>query len=243
MKNITNIATSTMNSNKRTFRWGKHNAHAQTVRAGCSLAGLLAALALAFLTPRVAMGSVQVDVGTQTVIGDDATPQTIYLFVNNSGAPITVGSLDFYIQLGDGTGTTPSISSVDLLTGTIFSAGSQNGDINNGPQLQFYGVTKASGPGPAIPSGQSQLAAISFVTTGTASGSFSLSLSTSGGGNTDYFTDTSSPTGIGLSLVNGTLDVVAVPEPVNMALSLFGGLAVLVGGLRRWPRRKAIAGL
>ena len=241
MKDIMN---STMNRNKRTFHRGKQNARAQTVRAGCSMAGLLAALALAFLTPRVAMGSVQVDVGTQTVIGNDATPQTIYLFVNNSGSPVTVGSLDFYIELGSGAGTTPSISSVDLLTGTIFASNNsgQSADPGNESQLQFYSALKASGPsgsGPVIPTGSSQLAAISFVTAGTASGSFALSLSPTVG-TTDYFTDTSSPTGVGLSIVNGTLDVVAVPEPSNALAAVF---MVLFAGFQTLQLRRTRTGI
>jgi hypothetical protein len=227
MKDITN---STMNRNKRTFHRGKQNARAQTVRAGCSMAGLLAVLALAFLTPRVAMGSVQVDVGTQTVIGNDATPQTIYLFVNNSGSPVTVGSLDFYIELGSGAGTTPSNNS------------GQSADPGNESQLQFYSALKASGPsgsGPVIPTGSSQLAAISFVTAGTASGSFALSLSPTVG-TTDYFTDTSSPTGVGLSIVNGTLDVVAVPEPSNALAAVF---MVLFAGFQTLQLRRTRTGI
>ena len=91
-----------------------------------------------------------------------------------------------------------------------------------------------------IPTGSSQLAAISFVTAGTASGSFALSLSPNVG-TTDYFTDTGSPTGIGLSIVNSTLDVVAVPEPVNLALTVFGGSVAFATGYRRWYRRKVSA--
>jgi hypothetical protein len=237
MKNIT---TSTKNRNQRTFCWGRHNTRAQTARTGCSLATLLVALALAFLTPRVAMGALlNVDVGAHSLIADSATPQTIFLSVNNSsGSPITVGALNFFIQLGNGAGTTPFISSVDLLTGTIFSSGSQAGDSGNGPQSQFYAVLKAGGSGPVIPTGSSQLATISFVTVGTTSGSFSLSLSSSGG-STDYFTDTTSPTGIGLSFTPGSLDLVAVPEPVNVALPVFGGLVALGAGYRWWYRRKA----
>ena len=236
MKNIT---TSTVSSNKRIFRRGKHNARAQTVRARCGLVGMLAVVALDFLTPRVAMGALSVDVGTYTLTGDSATPQTIYLSVNNSGSPITVGALNFYIQLGDGTGTTPYISSVDLLTGTIFASNNsgQSADSGNLPQNQFYGVLKASGPvgsGPVIPTGLSQLATISFVTTGTPSGTFSLSF-----GSTDYFTDTTSPVGVGLSFTPGELDLAAVPEPVNVALPIFGGLVALATGCSRWCRRKA----
>ena len=224
MNNMMNNETSIMNLNQRDFRRGTPNACAQTVRTGCGLAWLLAALAFAFLTPRVAMGALEVDVGTHTLIGNDATPQTIYLSIYNSGSPITVGALDFYIQLGDGTGSTPYISSVDLVSGTIFQGNNlgQSGQ-GIGSQLVYYGVAKASGTpgsGPQIPTGQSQLAAISFVTAGTASGSFSLSLNPSAG-TTEYFTDSSSPAGIGLSFMAGTLDVVAVPEPSNTVAAVF----------------------
>ncbi len=171
-----NIATSTSNCGGKVFYRENCNTRAQTVRVGRGLAGSLATLMLVFLTPRVAMGALDldVDVGTQTLIGNDSTPQAVSFYVNNtSGSPITVGGLDFFIELGTGSGTTPSISSVDLLTDTIFANNNegQHADSGNGVQLQYYSVVYASAPAPEIPTGSSLLATVSFVTAGTASGS------------------------------------------------------------------------
>lgn len=39
------------------------------------------------------------------------------------------------------------------------------------------------------------------------------------------------------TLVSWELDITAVPEPVTVALGIFGGLAALLGGLRAWRER------
>jgi hypothetical protein len=232
--------TATKNSIKRTFRRAKQNAREQTARAGCSLPAMLAALALGFLAPRVATGALEnLVVGENYVIGDSQNPQDIYLNVYNSGSQIAVGSLNFVIQLGDGTGTTPSISNVDLKTGTIFSSGLQGAQPGTGEQIGFYGVVTS--PAVDIPQGWSRLATISFVTAGTASGRFDLSLSALDDQGqrvgTDYFTEQYTP--VGLTFSPGYLNVTPVPEPVRAALPLFGGFVALAGGYGWWYRRKA----
>jgi hypothetical protein len=44
---------------------------------------------------------------------------------------------------------------------------------------------------------------------------------------------------VGNQLVSWTLDITAVPEPVNVALGIFAGLALLIVGLRRYRMREA----
>jgi hypothetical protein len=56
---------------------------------------------------------------------------------------------------------------------------------------------------------------------------------------TIFFADMASGGGSGpSSLVTWSLDITAVPEPVNVALGIFGGLAVLGGVCRTKPVRK-----
>ncbi len=46
------------------------------------------------------------------------------------------------------------------------------------------------------------------------------------------------------STLNGwSLDITAVPEPVNVAMAVFGTIAVIVGGVRRYRQRTSLASL
>ena len=200
-------------------------------RSGKVLPLLLVTLALSVLTPRIAQAALSIDVGLQSVTADTAAPQAIEIYVNNDGGPTSVGAMDFYIRLGEGTGTAPYISSVDLLSGTIFESDNsgQSADPGNGPQLQFHEVLKASGAGPVLPTGSSLIGTVSFVTAGITSGTYDLLLSVPGVGDTDFYSDAASPSPLGTIVFNGSLDVVT---PIPEASTVFAAvLALLVAGL------------
>jgi hypothetical protein len=206
---------------------------------------LVAALAYGILGRDDALAQLTLSVGTPTVVGNSATPQSINLVVNNGGSPVTVGALDFYIQLGDGAGASPSISSVDLITATGFALNNsgQSSDPNNSAQLQYFGVLKASGApgsGAVLSSGANTIATVSFVTTGISSGSFPLSVSVAGIGDTTYYTDALIPSALGITINNGTLYISAVPEPRQWSLLMSLGLAAFAFGRRRHRGRGGV---
>ena len=162
--------------------------------------------------------------------------------VDNTAAELlaTLG-IQFNIQIGDGSVTAPLITGVDILTGTIFQnnnttpSGGQDGDNTWRWEI---GTTAATSPYPSVPTGYSTVATVTFDTTGFSSGTWDLSLTTPQG-STAYI-DTNTPVGpLPMTITDGTLTVLPVPEPINAALPIFGGLVVLAGGLGQWCRRAA----
>ena len=127
--------------------------------------------------------------------------------------------------------------------GTLLFGSNNNGDLGAGDlsgglgQI-FLRYTSTSSGTVTLGAGTFDLATVTFDTTGIGAGVYSWSAATSPNG-VSYFTDTSLGGVLNPTLFGGTLTV--VPEPVNVALSIFGGLAVLAGALRWWCRRKASA--
>lgn len=78
-----------------------------------------------------------------------------------------------------------------------------------------------------------KLATVTFDTTGFESGSWAL---TFGGTKYNPFGDPGNE--IFPTFTSGQINVTPVPEPVHLALPIFGGLAVLIGGVRQWCCRK-----
>ena len=54
-----------------------------------------------------------------------------------------------------------------------------------------------------------------------------------------FFADTT-PGGGQAQLTGWSLDITAVPEPVNVAMGIFGTIVVVVGGVRRYRRRASL---
>jgi len=174
--------------------------------------------------------------------------QTFTFSVQNDGGSVflTGVQLDLIVGNGDvvigGSGGAPAFQSVSLLApGSLFS-GNNNGDLGAGNfgslQQLFQRSTSTSSGSVTLNAGTFNLATVTFDTTGIGPGDYSWSAATSPNG-ISFFTDTSPGGVLGATLFDGTLSV--VPEPVNVALTIFGSLVALNGGLRWWSRRKAMA--
>lgn len=200
---------------------------------------LVAVLTLSL--PLVSQAALIFDVGTHPDVS--AANPTITLSLQNNGlSSLVVGGADvfFTIQAGGPTVNTsgnPSLS-LNLLTGTVFGNGAygQTAYLTPfGPQSQGWGLFNFTGNNFAtIDAGQSvtlgTLTFDSFPTIGTYSLSFS---------GTQFYGQSGNEI-TPFNLINGSLTV--VPEPVHVALPIFGGIAGLIGGVRRWSRRKAKTG-
>jgi len=195
-------------------------------------------LSLVLISPAAA--GLFLDVGNITLSPNQADQQRVFQVQNTGGAPVETLGIQFNIQIADGSAIilTPTITHVDILTGTIFQDDntSQGGRMDTVRRWEVYTLENGSPPKPSVPTGFSTVATVTFDTTGFSAGSWGLSFSVPSG-STAYFDASGNP--LAMTLYDGTLTV--VPEPVNVALSIFGGLAVLTGGLRFWCRRKASA--
>jgi hypothetical protein len=173
------------------------------------------------------------DPGNVTLTGGLATPQTFTLYVDNtSPTPVAVGALDFFIQLGNGQGTSPAITGIDLEHGTVFDGHSsgQTGDPSNSPQLLFFESVKSVGTTLVLQPALNKLATISIVTTGMSQGQLPLLLSVPGVGETAYLSDTASPFPLAMDILSGTLKVVSadpVPDGGSTAALLLAPLLIL----------------
>lgn len=159
---------------------------------------------------------------------------------NNAGTGVALNGVELNLIIGDGSGTGPAIEAVSVVTPGTLMFGSNNsgdlgsGDLSGGHGQIFERYTATSSGTVTLAPGTSDLATVTFDTTSVVPGDYSWSAKTSPNG-VSYFTDTSGQ--VFPTLGDGTLTV--VPEPVDVALPIFGGLAVLAGGLHRWCRRKA----
>jgi hypothetical protein len=137
------------------------------------------------------------------------------LFVNNTGSARTVNGIGVYLETASGG---PSITGVDVLTGTIFGAVANNGQNgvgtgNQGIPTFFYQETSTtSGNTVTVAPGLSKFASATFNTTGVAPGTYSYTLNSSFG--PSFYTTTGGD--INPTIVAGTLTV--VPEPEATAL-------------------------
>ena len=188
-----------------------------------------------------AWGGLVIDAGTHALDGGSASLQTVELWVNNTEAsPIAVGSLDFYVQLGNGSGSAPAIANVNLVTGTIFAADNlgQSAFSGNTAQLQYHAVLENSTPAthPEIPVGLSKLATLSLDTWGYASGLIELKLMGTDWGDTGYLDPSVSPLAVTTTINNGWLNITPVPEPNTTAV--VGGLLLGTGLMIRRLRTR-----
>ncbi|MBX2851211.1 MAG: PEP-CTERM sorting domain-containing protein [Phycisphaeraceae bacterium] len=140
------------------------------------------------------------------------------VLINVTGGDAVEG-INLFLEVGDGS-SGPTITSVDLLTGTLFD-GNNFGQNSLGPvssrqaaegTLTSAGTVNADG----------LLARVVFDTTGITDGTFDLNLDTSIG--TTSFLDTVGGN-IATNLTSGTLNI--VPEPTSLALLGIGSLMLV----------------
>lgn len=181
------------------------------------------------------------DVGNFSLLPNQANQLRVFQVENTGGAPVETLGIQFNIQIADGSASVvaPTITLVDILTSTIFQNDNngQGGAMDTVHRWEVNTLENITPPKPSVPTGFSTVATVTFDTTGFSAGTWSLSLTTPAA-STAYF-DPVSGNRLAMTIFDGTLSV--VPEPVNVALPIFGSLVVLFGGARRWCRRKASA--
>jgi hypothetical protein len=187
-------------------------------------------------TAATTQAQLTINVGSITVtggpgaLGSDLNP-TIQLNLNNPGSAVFIGGMDFAIKIAAGG---PSISSVDLLTGTIFES-NHTGPIpvSTTDHSQCYTLSRdlTLSP-PQLPSGSSLIASVTLNTSGVSPGTYDLLLSSSDG-QTAYYDAAGNP--VGVNIANGSLTV--VPEPEQYAAVAGIGLLVVAVARRLSLRR------
>ena len=206
-------------------------------RSQLVLCGLLAA-GLQICSTHAAV-ILNVDLGDRPLVGNTAG-QTVDLYIDNIGdTTLQASGLTFVLQLVGGGGISgPSVTAVNVLTGTPWQGLTLLANPQSqGPALWDLRYVDISGGYAELAAGShTKLATVTFDTTGFESGSWAL---TFGGTKYNQFL---TGTEFFPTFTSGQINVSAVPEPVDVALPIFGGLAVLIGGVRRWCRQKASAG-
>ena len=156
--------------------------------------------------------------------------QAVHFFATGIGAENGADGLEFDVQIGDGgaflggTDTAPTITSIDLITGTVWaSSNPTQSDPEVHPLIRQSTVDTAS-----LVSSDGRIGTIVFDTTGFGFGEIDFRLSgVAGSFDTTFFQGVNS-----LSTVapNGIIRISAVPEPASGMLILAG----LIGlGFRR----------
>ena len=192
-------------------------------------------LASLWAGPLKARAALIIEVGDTLVQPGQATSPALIIQVNNDGAPIEVGGLDFFVEVEV---AGPRIQSVDLTTGTIFASNAVQapGGANTDHKQQYAVV---SFPGRFVPNGLSRVATLTFDTTGISVGTYFLHLSGVDFGTGPNDTQYVNPTGtsdIAITINNGNL--VVVPEPSAAAcLAALGCLGVAGFRLFQWRRK------
>jgi hypothetical protein len=168
-----------------------------------------------------------IDLGSYSIT--QGTTQSISINVSDSGSAFAedIEGMDLKLQIGAGTGTTPAIDSIDLLTGTVFSSIVTSSDIDtpsggNLPQYMLRDlITNSAGE---YVNANGLLATVVLDATGATPGvyAFDLTSSKDPGSDTEFFN------GDGVTVPatfgNGTITVTAVPEPASAALLLTGSV-------------------
>lgn len=162
----------------------------------------------------------------------DAAGQNVDIFVQNSGTPAAVTGVQLNIQVGDGgpaAGGTlgPSITAVDVITGTIFESNNNGLGGTGSVTTQIFDRATGTSSGTVnIPtSPPSKIATVTFDTTGFMEGTFALTLNTLNG---PTFYTTTGPN-LTPTLTDGTLTI--IPEPHETAM--FAGLIVFAFAILR----------
>jgi hypothetical protein len=167
--------------------------------------GVLCGLMAVAVAPSLAFGSIVIDVGDHFLVPNTAG-QTIVLLVSGSEP---VDGLNLNVQVADGGPgvggmiSGPSITSVDLLTGTIFAPNhTAPQDPGSFPQLAIRTVNTSSGA--VLAAGQ--LVTLTVSTVGFVDGTWELKLSDTLNGPTDF-------AGVPATITDGSITLRAIPEP------------------------------
>jgi hypothetical protein len=197
------------------------NSFRQTVVILASL-GLLAVSALSTQAQIINVGNIELLPNTPNQL----------VTINVSGG-VQVEALDFWVQIADGLNLSgPQITSVDIVTGTIFAGnnGGQYGSSATQQPQRWYQTTDTLIVGTTVPT-SGLLASLRIDTTGVAPGSYALNLKdvTGSSGGTAFW-DTTFANPVFPLITDGTLTV--VPEPQQYALVAGLGLLGLAFGRR-----------
>lgn len=200
----------------------------------------LASLLTLFVAGLAAHAAVILDLPEITLQPNQAN-QSFVISVQNTGASVQFNGVTLNLVIGNGSSGGPAFQAVTLLSSGSLFAGNNNGDLGVGylgSQQIFQRYTSTSSGTVTLAPGTFDLATVTFDTTGLLSGVYSWSAANSPNG-MSYFTDTSPGVIFSPTIFDGTLTV--VPEPIHVALPIFGGIAGLIAGVRRWSRRQARA--
>ena len=179
-----------------------------------------------------AQAALIMDVGSIALNPGQAGQERVFQVENTGGAPVDTLGIQFNIQIGDGSALllAPTITQVDILTGTIFATDNSglSGGMDTVHRWEISTLENGSPPTPSVPTAFSTAATVTFDTTGFGAGSWDVSF-TVPSGSTAYI-DPASGNPLPMTLIDGTLTI--VPEPVNVALGIFGSILAGVQLLR-----------
>ncbi len=203
---------------------------------------LLSVLGLALcLNLTTTYGALMLDVNNGTAGSgsqhiDDTTPSATvtYSFVNSSGAAADFGVLQWSASRNGAPGV-PLVWSISLVGGGVVASGNNPiTDFSSGFKDIFMDFRTTPG---GIPNGATTTFLVTLSAPGHAAGtSYDLKYTSPGAlftvNPTGAIVVGSTPSGFSVS---GSYN--PVPEPVNVALGIFAGGALVVHGLRRWRGR------
>lgn len=176
-----------------------------------------------------ARGQLAISVGDHQLLANTPS-QSLVLTVQNTGAhDVDVAGLTFNVQIEDGQNATiaPTITSVDILTGTVFDSPNNSGQIDSASQPHFWvsGTTTPSGT-VTLPAGSStNLATIVINTTGFSSSStWAFNVGSTLNGPTKFFDGGGGS--IFPAITDGHISVVPEPNGALVTAALLGVLAV-----------------
>jgi len=182
------------------------------------------ATSTSWLLTSTASAALIINVGNIDLLPNQSGQQHIFQVQNTGGTAVETLGIQFNIQIDSGGAliVAPTITAVNILTSTIFASDNngQAGGADTVRRWEVYTLENGSLPKPGIPTGFSTVATVTFDTTGFSSGTWNLFLTTPAGGTAYLDPNTGDP--MAMTLNAGTLTV--VPEPVNVALGVFGCL-------------------
>jgi hypothetical protein len=201
---------------------------------------LIASAVLACGLP--ALAAPIVTVGAYTIpVGQSSEPILIDISDSAPAAAEDIEGMVFTLQVASGTGTSPSITSVDLQTDTIWSPVSTSPlDVtipSGGSQPQFASRDILTDNFGEFANANGLLATVDLNTAGVAPGTYALLLTGTidPGANSQFFNGLGQP--VSATFNAGSLTVTsAVPEPASAALLILGGMALAA------RRRSRVAG-
>jgi hypothetical protein len=183
-----------------------------------------------------------VNVGTYTIpVGQSSEPILIDVSDSAPAAAEDIEGMVFTLQVASGTGTSPSITSVDLQTDTIWSPVSTSPlDVttpSGGSQPQFASRDILTDSFGEFANANGLLATVDLNTAGVAPGTYALLLTGTidPGANSQFFNGLGQP--VSATFNAGSLTVTsAVPEPASASVLILAGMALAA------RRRSRVAG-